>query len=104
MYTGFMEAEKKEGITLDDLAAMVARGFKAVDARFDLVDERFDGIDRRIDVLEVRIDSLDSKVHDLEDLVKLTRREMLDMGDRFTYRFELDNLTGRVTKLEAQSS
>jgi len=82
---------KKNKITLEELAKMVARGFEQVaskeeiDQRFDQVDQRFDDIERKIDKVDLRVDQvyeilerdekdflrLRKKVQTLEKIVKI---------------------------------
>ena len=78
--------ENKRTATLDSLAISVARGFGRVEERFDKTDGRFDKIEK--DVGEVK------------ENLKATRRDILDVGDRFVPRFEFDGLLFRVSKLE----
>ncbi len=42
-------------ITIDELAAMTARGFAEVDKNFDKFSERFDGLERKIDNLATAV-------------------------------------------------
>ena len=72
---GFKAVDKK----YEDLAVMVARGFDAVDKRFEQVDKKFDGVDRRFDILESKlsqkIDGLTNRIDDLA-LNRATREEV----------------------------
>ena len=53
-----MEKDKKkfDGVTLDDLARMVADGFFGVNGRIDGLDKRMDGLDNRMDGLEEKVE------------------------------------------------
>ena len=53
-----MEKDKKkfDGVTLDDLARMVADGFFGVNGRIDGLDKRMDGLDKRMDGLEEKVE------------------------------------------------
>jgi len=55
---------KKNSVTIDDLAVMVAKGFDHVenkmDVRFQAVDKRFDGIDKRLDDIDYRLGKIES--------------------------------------------
>ena len=77
---------KKNTNTIDSLAIMVARGFAGVDKKFEEVDKK--------------LDVMDKKIENLDDGIKATRRDILDMGDRFVGRFEFDNLALRFSRLE----
>jgi archaellum component FlaC len=60
----------KRKVTTEDLAAMVQRGFKEVDKRFDAMDDRFDRIEKLILAdHKRRIERLEEQVHDLRDLL-----------------------------------
>ena len=66
----------KKNVTIDELAAMVQKGFSGVDKRFDEVDKRFDLVDGRFDKIEKmiledhkrRIERLESEVKELREL------------------------------------
>ncbi len=55
--------------TIDDLAIMIAKGFSAVDARFDRLEARMDRFDIKVDDLESsherRLSILENKVFSL---------------------------------------
>jgi len=84
---------KKKSVTIDDLAVMVAKGFKGVDEKFERVDERFVGIDKRFDRLE-------KEVKEVKENLKATRQDVLNIGDRFVPRNEFDSLLIRFGRLE----
>ena len=69
---------------IDLLAQSTARGFAAVDERFDGVEEEF---------ILVKKDLSSVK----EDIVMI-RRDQLDMGDRYVTRPEFDQLAGTVLR------
>lgn len=79
--------------TVDDLAAMTAKGFENVDKRFEQVDKRIDGVR----------DEVKDEMADLRENLKATRRDVLDIGDRFVPRYEFDSLLMRVGKLEQKA-
>jgi archaellum component FlaC len=68
----------KKGITIDDLAAMVQRGFRDTARQTD-VDKRFDAIDERLDRIEKliladhkrRIERLEGEMKDLRELLAI---------------------------------
>lgn len=98
---------KKKAITIEDVALMVGKGFLGVDKKFDKIDKRLDGVDKRLDAVDKRLDNLDKrlngveqKLDNLDENIQTTRRDVLDIGDRFVPRFEFDNLLIRFNKLE----
>lgn len=69
-------------VTLDSLAEMIKKGF-------DGVDERFNGVDKRLDEVEYRLGDVETRLDDIEQKL-----------DNAAYRFELQELKGRVEVLE----
>ena len=82
-YAGIIMAKRQ--LTIDDLAAMIQRGFKEMVKKDDL-ERRFDGVERRFDAVDVRLDRieklllvdherrierLEEQVKDLRDLLAL---------------------------------
>jgi len=61
-----MKKRGAKNITIDELAAMVQRGFDGVDKRFGEIDKRFNRVDERFDemknYIDKRIDSLDLSI------------------------------------------
>ncbi len=78
--------KNKKGMTVDDLALMVGKGFSEVHEKFDKIDEKFKQIDDRFDVVDA-------------SLVKI-RGDISSLGDRYISRFEFDKLLMRFLKLE----
>lgn len=84
------EKESKNGITLDDLGAMVARGFTEVDKRFDEVYKRFDEVDKRFEEVDARFTVVESKIDVLHS-------EVLSMNfDHKKFKHRLENVEVRV--------
>lgn len=54
-------------ITLDDLAIMIAVGFRNVDKRFQSVDERFESVDKKFDAIDRKFDIVGARFNDMED-------------------------------------
>ena len=71
---------------VESLAISTAKSFSSIDERFTKIDERFNKID--------------GKLVSLEENIKSTRREILNIGDNFVKRSEFDNLLIRFNKLE----
>lgn len=66
-------------VTIDELAAMVAKGFSEVysrfDSRFNRLELRFDNLEMRFDNLEMRFDNLENRVDGIDGvLVRLDQR------------------------------
>ena len=76
--------------TNDELARMVAEGFKETNERmvqgFERVDERFKQVDDRLDHIDARLGKIESDVSDIRK--------------HFVYRYEFEDLMGRVKYLE----
>ena len=68
-----MKDTNKKGMTIDDLAIMVGKGFSAIDQKFT---DKFNAID-------VRLVDVETKLITVEEIVKSTRQEVLNVGDRF---------------------
>lgn len=80
-------------ITIDGLAVMVAKGF-------DRVEDRIGNVEKRLGGVEERLGGVEERLGNVEESLKVTRRDILNIGDRFVPRFEFDNLLIRVGKLE----
>lgn len=85
---------------MDTLAMMVAKGFSGVDYRLDKVDSRLEKVESKLDKVEVRLDGVEKKMDAMDISVKATRREVLNVGDRFVPRHEFDSLLVRFNNLE----
>ncbi len=82
----------REGISNEDLARTVARGFASIDERFHRMDERFDKMDERFDKMDERfsykfdglsnrIDALASERATRGEVAVLTKRvERVERG------------------------
>jgi len=60
-----MIKNKNSGVTLDELANMVARGFENTATKRDILD-----VNSRIDNLEKKVDKLDFQVDEVYDILK----------------------------------
>ena len=92
-----MEKDKKkfDGVTLDDLARMVADGFFGVNGRIDGLDKRMGGLDNRMDGLDKRMDGLEEKVE--KGFAEINSTLNLHVRD---VRIQTDALALRTKKLE----
>lgn len=78
--------------TIDNLAIMVAGGFERV---YKEMDNRFDKVEK--DIAEVKKD-----VAEVKENLATTRRDVLEIGDRFVPRYKFHDLLIRFDKLEQQ--
>ncbi len=81
-----MMKSPKKGMTIDDLAVMVAKGFSEVHDLFSKTDEKVSKIDERLASLE-------------DGQVKI-RGDISSLGDRYVSKFDFDRLLMRFLKLE----
>ena len=65
----------KKKITFENLAGMIKRGFDGNDKRFDKVDSRLDTLDNGVEEIKLKLDNV-------------------------AYRFEVEELTRRIKRLE----
>ncbi len=92
-----MKKREKKSVSTDDLAVMVARGFDEL--KKEISEAR---IELKKEIGEVRIE-LKKEIGEVRENVKATRRDVLDIGDRFVSRYAFDNLHVRVSKLEQRA-
>lgn len=64
-----MTKENNKGVTLDDLANMVASGFDGVDRKFEDIEKRMVTKDE-FRSLEKKVDKLDFQVDEIYDILK----------------------------------
>ena len=85
---------KKKGLTIDDLAGMVKRGFDRVDDRFDQMAKEFNA----------RFDRVDERLGKLEDEVENFKIEMAEVKGRLETLEHLvrKQYVQRITKLERE--
>lgn len=84
---------KKVKVTIDDLAVMVAKGFDSVHKEIREVKSE----------LKIEINEVKEKVEKLDNNIQSTRRDMLNMGDKFVSYHTFDELANRVNILEKKS-
>jgi len=87
--------EKHVDKKIENLAIMVGKGFNEMGNRIGNVENRIGNVETRLGTVEKRLDTLDENI-------KATRRDVLDIGDRFVPRYEFDNLLIRFNRLEAK--
>lgn len=81
--------KKKKKITIDDLAAIIKKGFDETEDLAVMIKEGFDGVDKRFDGVDKRLDKLERGHEEIE-------RRLTNVA----YRFELVDLQKRVQKME----
>jgi transcriptional regulator with XRE-family HTH domain len=86
---------KKKGITLDDLAGMVKRGF-------DGVDKRFEGVDKRFEQIAERLDRFGTALKNFREENTLEHEEIKLRLSQVAYRFELEEMDKRLKRVEAK--
>ncbi|MDO8424422.1 MAG: hypothetical protein Q7S70_00600 [bacterium] len=70
-----MSGKIKKNITLDDLGAMVKRGFDSVDGKFNKVETQLDDLENGVEEIKLKL-------------------------DRVAYRFEVEELDRRLKRIE----
>ncbi len=98
---------KKNGVTIDDLAIMIAKGFDSIEKRLEVVEKRLEVVEKRLEVVEKRLEvvekrlgSVEERLGSVEENLKSTRRDLLNLGDRFVPRYEFDDFKIRFNRLE----
>ncbi|MCI0565694.1 hypothetical protein L0Y46_00695 [bacterium] len=94
----------KKGMTIDDLAVMVAAGFEGVDRRFEGVDRRFEGVDKKFERIEHKMEGMATK-DELKKLEKKMDDGFAELHHAFNnhvalVRSDTDDLAYRVKRLE----
>lgn len=96
-----MKHGAKKAMTIENLAAMTARGFAGVTKQFDdlrlYVDGRFDKVEKRLDAIEKRIDAVEKRLDTLEDSFEYVARRVERIEDR-----QMDNHATRLARIEAK--
>lgn len=85
---------------VDSLAQSTARGFAAVDIRFDAVEADISELKNDVSELKNDVSMLKKDVSDLKDDNKYVRGMLLETGDRYVGRSEFEHLGVRVSRLE----
>lgn len=90
-------AQNNKKTTIDDLAIMVAKGFANIDEKFIKADKEFNNIDKRFD--EVK-----SEINEVKENLRITRNDVLNIGDKFVSYHTFDQLASRVSNLEKKAN
>ena len=72
--------KNKKEFTINDLALMVAKGFRGVDEKFAKVDERFERIDKRFEKIDEKFERIDKRFETMASKEDLKKME-LDLKD-----------------------
>jgi polyhydroxyalkanoate synthesis regulator phasin len=80
-------------MTLDALAALTQQEFQTVHGRIDT-------LEKRVGSLEAAVEQLSSEMHQRFGELHALSTEMRDMIRGFSYAREIDDLRGRVTRVE----
>ena len=73
-----MKQKNKNGITLEKLAAMVARGFEFIERRMATKDD-INRLDYRMDVLERKVDKIDLHIEEINENLDNKESDFLDL-------------------------
>ena len=69
-------------VTLDDLARMVADGFKQNDNHFAKIEKRLERLEARLDGVDRRLDDLADKVAPIQQLEKFITEDVFERVQR----------------------
>ncbi len=84
---------KHSKVTIDELALMIGKGFKSVDARFDKIENEIVLIKESLDRVEMKLDSLERRILAIEDILTKHGRDIEEMkGDIKEIKAELKTL------------
>ena len=92
----YMANKNKKGVTLDDLANMVARGFESAASKVELkeleakMDLGFDDLSKKIEKVDSRVDEVyevltrfeEGDILDLQNRIKILERPVKAIGKR----------------------
>ena len=84
---------KHRKVTIDELALMIGKGFKGVDARFDKIENEIVLIKERLDRIEMKLDSLERRILAIEDILTEHGKDIREVkGDIKDIKAELKTL------------
>src|SRR3989344_9603239 len=92
-----MKKAVHKNVTIDDLAAMVAKGFSSVEERFVGLEK---SIDKRFNKVEKEIGEVKEKLEKVEENLNTTRMDVLGIGDKFVSKHEFSQHLVRFSLLE----
>jgi len=92
--------------TVDNLAISMAKGFQGMeekfDKRFDSVEGRLTKVEDKLDKVENKLTKVEGKAGILQEVLRVTRQDVLNLGDKFVSYKQFDHLTLRVSTLEGR--
>src|SRR3989344_1942572 len=92
-----MKKAVHKNVTIDDLAAMVAKGLNSVEERFVGLEK---SIDKRFNKVEKEIGEVKEKLEKVEENLNTTRMDVLGIGDKFVSKHEFSQHLVRFSLLE----
>ena len=92
----------KRGVrrAVDNLATIVAKGFKQVDKRFEGIDKRFGGIDKRLELIDKRLEKIDAEIRHINARLDMIEHDLADIKKHFVYRGEFEEVLARLAFIE----
>jgi hypothetical protein len=99
-----MKKATTKKVTIDDLAKMIIEGRDETNELARMVAKGFEGVDMKFAEVNKKIDKeigeVKKDIAEVKENLAGTRRDVLSMGDKFTMKFELHDLSSRVVLLE----
>ncbi|MEK7575761.1 MAG: hypothetical protein AAB491_01585 [Patescibacteria group bacterium] len=92
--------------TINDLARMIAEGFKEtakkadIDKRFEQVDEQFKQVDKRFERVDGQFEGVNGRLDNIDNRLLVIERDIAEIRSHFVYREEFEDLMARVKYLE----
>ena len=104
MEKGFAKAEKSTDKKIEDLAGMVNRNFDRMDERFANMDKRFEKVDERFDKVEAGIKKLSKDVTDISYKVTQIDKRLFSLEEDIyvTKKKQQEKLEKRVVFIESR--
>jgi len=95
---------KNKKITIDDLAIMVAKGFEDVksELRSEINGVKIE-LKSEINELKSEVGELRGEIKEVKENLRITRNDVLNIGDKFVSYHTFDQLASRVSTLEKKA-
>lgn len=90
---------KTNNTTIDELAAMVKRGFDETAKQADM-DRRFEEVDKRFGETDKQLAHIKMDVGHLNTVVNVMRHDITDLKKRFNYLDEIEDVLARLSLVE----
>ena len=90
--------------TIDDLAIMVAKGFEDVrkELRSEISSVKSE-LKSEINEVKSEINEVKSEINEVKENLRITRNDVLNIGDKFVSYHTFDQLASRVNTLEKKA-